>query len=175
MAKTRMVVLKGYANWAKVFEQNRDLHGFDNQLTDKGGQTTIDMDLDKDNLAKLRQAGYKHGGDASPDNPDHFRVRFKRKWQEQYGGGAPKVFKEDGTPWDWDKDGEIGNGSVVSIIAQVYDTNYKGIIGCRLEEVKVDEHKPYTGTRVTFGNPASVPKVEEAKKVTVDLDDDIPF
>ena len=175
MAKTRMVVLKGYANWAKIFEENRDLDGFNNQLTDKGGQTSIDMDLDKDNLAKLRKAGYKHGGNPSPDNEGHFRVRLKRKWEEQYGGGAPKVFKADGTPWDFQKDGEVGNGSVVSVIYQVYDIPRTGGVGGRLEEVKVDEHKEYVTNRITFGNPASIPKVEESKKVTADLDDDIPF
>ncbi len=185
MAKTRMVVLKGYANWAKIFEQNRDLTGFDNQLADKGGQCTLDIDLDKENLAKLRQAGYKHGGNPSPDNEGHFRVRLKRKWEEQYGGGAPKVFKADGTTWDFNEDGEVGNGSVVSVIAQVYDTNYKGIIGCRLEEVKVDEHKAYVTSRMSFGNPSSVreddstPKDSTSKdtkaKAKVELDDEIPF
>lgn len=186
MAKTRMVVLKGFANWAKIFEQNRDLTGFDNSLADKGGQCSIDLDLDANNLAKLRQVGYKHGGDPSPDNAGHFRVRLKRKWQEQYGGGAPKVFKEDGNVWDFNTDGEVGNGSVVSVIFQVYDTNYKGIVGSRLEEVKVEEHKAYTSTRMSFGNPSTLatetpevveeqaPKQKAAPKKAI-LEDEIPF
>ena len=44
---TRRVKLSGIAYWAKVFPENRDLTGFENALADVGGQTTIDIDLDK--------------------------------------------------------------------------------------------------------------------------------
>ena len=185
MAKTRMVVLKGYANWAKIFEENRDLTGYNNDLADKGGQCTLDIDLDKENLAKLRKAGYKYGGNPSPDNEGHFRVRLKRKWEEQYGGGAPKVFKADGNLWDFHEDGEVGNGSVVSVIYQVFDIPRTGGVGGRLEEVKVDEHKAYVPSRMTFGNPASVREDDSTSKdstpkdtktkAKAELDDEIPF
>ena len=53
---TRLVKLRGIGYWAKLFESNRDLTGYDNALADIGGQTTIDVDLDERHIALLQQA-----------------------------------------------------------------------------------------------------------------------
>jgi hypothetical protein len=47
------------------------------------------------------------------------------------------VVKADGSEWDYDVDGTIGNGSTVEVIVSVYDTKMKSIVGTRLDKVKV--------------------------------------
>lgn len=108
---TRKVKLSGIGYWSRVFEDNRDLTGYENALADVGGQTSIDVDLDDDAMALLRKSKSMKRGTTSTDNPDLTRVKFTRKWQAEIGGGAPKVVKADGTTWDYDEDGPIGNGS----------------------------------------------------------------
>jgi hypothetical protein len=179
---TRKVKLTGLAYWGKVFEDNRDLTGFENALKDSGGQCTIDVDLDEESMAKLAKSKSMLKGKPSPDNDGLTRVRFKRKWEEAYAGGAPKVVKEDGTVWDYDEDGSIGNGSTVEIILNVYDTSRKNIIGTRLEKVKVTNHVEYNPDEDEDEDDAPPPKAaakspsKTAPKVyTVEDDDEIQF
>ena len=55
---TRKVVLTGIAEWAKVFEENRDKVGFKDgdapgTFEDTDGACTIDMILDDENMSRL--------------------------------------------------------------------------------------------------------------------------
>jgi hypothetical protein len=180
---TRKVKLTGLAYWGKVFEDNRDLTGFENALKDAGGQCTIDVDLDEESMAKLAKSKSMLKGKDSPDNEGLTRVRFKRKWEEAYAGGAPKVVKADGTVWDYDEDGSIGNGSTVEVILNVYDTSRKNIIGTRLEKVKVTNHVEYNPDEDEEEDEAPTPPKTAAKSTTktapkvytVEDDDEIPF
>ena len=177
---TRRVKLSGIGYWAKVFPENRDLTGYENALADIGGQTTIDMDLDQANMAKLTKSKSMKRGTPSPDNDGLTRVKFTRKWTENYGGGAPDVVKPDGQPWDYDMDGPIGNGSVVEVILSVYDTSRKNIVGTRLDKVKVIEHTPYDPDADDDDDetpPVQVaPKAQpKATPVKAPLEDEIPF
>ena len=72
------------------------------------------------------------------------RVRFVRKFNtgRDWDSGSPVVVKSDGTKWDMDVDGLIGNGSTVAVTLSVYDTRRKSIVGTRLDRVKVLEHVP---------------------------------
>lgn len=171
---TRKVVVTGTGYWMRVFEQNRDLTGYEDALKDIGGQCVMDIDLDSEEMAKLKKAKFMSDGKASTDNPGKTRVRLKRKWTENYGGGAPEVIKADNTKWNYEEDGPIGNGSKVAAIIHVYDTARKGIFGARLEKIKVLEHIPYE--KDDF---AGVGQTEPEKKAPVqsreELDDDIPF
>lgn len=175
---TRLVKLRGIAYYPKVFESNRDLKGYQDALIDVGGQTTIDVDLDDRHVELLKRAGTMSRGNPSPDNPGLTRFKFKRKWQEQYGGGEPKVVRADDTPWDIETDKLIGNGSEVEVTISVYDTKRKGIVGTRLDKVKVLTHVPYEGgvevlsvDDLQDGVPA--PKAPAPKPQMVD--DEIPF
>lgn len=174
---TRKVKLTGLGYWAKVFEDNRDKTGFEDALVEIGGQTTIDMDLDAEQMAKLQKSKSMKRGSPSPDNDGMTRVRFTRKWTEQYGGGEPEVVKADGTKWDYDEDGAIGNGSKVEVTLSVYDTSRKGIVGTRLEKVKVLEHKPYNpdvdDEEEEAPPKAAAPKAKAPTKE--ELEDEIPF
>jgi hypothetical protein len=178
---TRKVKLSGLGYWAKIFEGNRDLTGFEDALKDVGGQCTIDVDLDAESFAKLQKSKTMLRGKQSPDNEGMTRVRFKRKWIENYGGGAPTVVKADGSVWDYDEDGFIGNGSTVEVILNVYDTTRKNIIGTRLEKVKVLEHLEYVkDDEDEDEEPAPKPVAKAAAKpqpkpVVEDDEDDIPF
>ena len=138
---TRKVVLTGIAEWAKVFEDNRDMKGFEGAYDEFDGACTIDMILDNENMAKLTASKSMKKG--SPDSEGRgTRVRFIRKFNtgRDWDSGSPVVVKEDGTRWDMDVDGLIGNGSTVMVTLSVYDTSRKSIVGTRLDRVKVLEH-----------------------------------
>ena len=172
---TRLVKLRGIGYWAKVFENNRDLTGYENALADVGGQTTIDVDLDEQHIDLLKRSKSMLTGRQSPDNPDLTRVKFKRKWQEQYGGGEPKIVRADDTPWDIETDGLIGNGSEVEVTLAVYDTSRPRIVGTRLDKVKVTKHVPYEGSSIEVMSVDDMPKATAQPKVQALADDEIPF
>ena len=172
---TRKVKLTGYAYWAKVFEDNRDKTGFENALVDVGGQTTIDMDLDAESMEKLKKSKSMKRGTPSNDNDGMTRVRFTRKWIEEYGGGEPTVVKADGTKWDYDEDGPIGNGSTVEVVLSVYDTSRKAIVGTRLDKVKVLEHKIYNPDADDDEEEEVKPAAKAKTPTKVELEDEIPF
>jgi hypothetical protein len=175
---TRRVKLTGRGYWAKVFEDNRDLTGFEDALKDSGGQCTIDVDLDATQMEKLQRSKSMLKGKPT-EEVGITRVRFKRKWTDAIGGGAPVVVKADGTTWDYDEDGTIGNGSLVEIVLSVYDTSRKAIIGTRLDKVKVIEHVEYNPDDDDEEEEAPLPTAAKiatkvaAKKVV--LEDEIPF
>ena len=145
---TRKVVLTGIAEWAKVFEENRDKVGFKEgdapgTYEDTDGACTVDMILDDENMAKLTASKSMRKG--KPDTEGRgTRVRFIRKFNtgRDWDSGSPVVVKADGTKWDFDADGKIGNGSTVMVTLSVYDTRRKSIVGTRLDRVKVLEHVP---------------------------------
>lgn len=190
---TRKVKLTGYGYWAKVFEDNRDPTGYDGALEDVGGQTTIDVDLDDNEMAKLVQSKSMKRGRPSDDNEGMTRVKFTRKWehviQTKKGpmdlGGPPKVLKADNTEWDYDVDGPIGNGSTVEVVLSVYDTARKAIVGTRLDRVKVLHHIPYDPDAVDDDTPAAPPPKAATKPAARTApkaapapqfeEDDIPF
>ena len=178
---TRKVVIKGKGYWMKVFEQNRDLTGFNDALVDIGGQTVMDIDLEPSEVEKLKKAKFMSAGKPSPEDSNLTRMRLKRKWTEQYAGGAPEVLKEDNTPWVYETDGPVGNGSIVAVIVDVYDTkaSKQGIYGSRLSKVKVLEHIPYI--KDEFGDLGSAeqeevkPAAKAKASAKMELEDEIPF
>ncbi len=75
---TRKVILVGIAEWAKVFEDNRDMKGFEGAYEEFDGACTIDMILDKENMDRLIASKSMKKG--SPDAEGRgTRVRFVRK------------------------------------------------------------------------------------------------
>ena len=181
---TRKVILEGPIYWARVFPENRDLTGFEGALKESGGQTIVDVDLDQENIEKLKRSKSMKKGKPSPDNDGMTRVRFSRKWQGNFDdnsdGGAPKVNKPDGQPWDYDEDGPIGNGSIAKVILNVYDTSRDRIVGTRLEKIKVLDHKPYNPNEDEEEEETPKKETKKAKKSEPEekesyIDDEIPF
>ena len=141
---TRKVILTGIGEWAKVFEENRDLEGFEGAWKECEGACVIDMILDEANMKLLATSKSMKKGSPDADGRGT-RVRFHRKFNtgRDWDSGAPVVTKADGSKWDYAEDGTIGNGSTIQVTLSVYDTSRKGIVGTRLDRVKVLEHLKY--------------------------------
>lgn len=175
---TRKIKLKGYLYWSKVFEENRDLEGFEGAFKEHEGACTIDIDVNKANADLLQSSGSMKRPEPSPDNEGMFRIKkLKRKWiEEPYNGGAPKVKKADGSLWNLEEDGLIGNGSYGEVILSVYDTARKSIVGTRLDEVVVVEHIPVEGSSgPEVEEVPDTPKVKAKPKLDEIEDEDIPL
>lgn len=132
---TRKLTLKGKAMWAKVFEDNRDMQGFEGAYTEFEGAYTIDVILDKENKQKLKDSGSAKKGKFDDDG--NFIVKFVRKHKDRFdwASGAPVVTKPDGSPWSFEDDGQLNNLSDIEIDISVYDTAYRP--GTRMEEIRV--------------------------------------
>ena len=169
---TRKVILVGIAEWAKVFEDNRDMKGFEGAYEEFDGACTIDMILDKENMDRLIASKSMKKG--SPDAEGRgTRVRFVRQFNtgRDLDSGSPVVVKSDGTKWDMDVDGLIGNGSTVAVTLSVYDTSRKSIVGTRLDRVKVLEHvKPPSDDE---DEVAAMPPPQKLK--VVQGEEEVPF
>ena len=184
---TTNLELFGKIEWAKVFEENRDKVGYKRNERSKGsyedydGACTVDMILDDENLDKLRKAGTAKDLDNKRNmTPDGYRVKFVRKFHIDglpSLSGPPKVAHADGTPWDIDMDGLIGNGSVGVAYVHVYVPDDGEPATTRLDGLQVIDHVPYES------NYSPGPKFKDYSKSsgssnspTQDLDDDdIPF
>ena len=160
---TRKVKLTGIAEWARVFESNRDMDGFDGVYRDHDGACTIDIIMDDDNLAALKASRSMKRGTADAEGRGT-KVKFIRKFNtgKDWDSGAPIVQKSDGSTWDINSDGTIGNGSTVEVELSVYDTSRPNIVGTRLDKVKVINHVAYVAD--TAGDDASPPPVVESEK-----------
>lgn len=133
---TRNIKLTGVATWAKVFEDNRDMKGFEGAYEDHDGGYTINVELEAEEFEKLKDAGSMKKGTIGDNG---MIVKFLRKHKDRFewASGAPTVVKADGSKWDFETDGQINNGSEVEVEVSVYDTSRSSIKGTRLEKVKV--------------------------------------
>jgi len=153
---TRKVKLTGIAEWARVFETNRDMDGFDGVYRDHDGACTIDIIMDDANLSTLKASRSMKKG--TPDAEGRgTKVKFIRKFNtgKDWDSGAPIVQKSDGSTWSISDDGTIGNGSTVEVELSVYDTSRPNIVGTRLDKVKVVDHVAYIAD--TAGDDTSPP------------------
>ena len=175
---TRKVKLEGIAEWAKVFEENREMTGYKptpeavGAYEDCNGACKIDIIMNDVNYKKLKASkSMKTGTDDALDRGK--KVTFVRKFEtgRDWDSGVPIVLKEDDTRWDYEVDGPIGNGSIVEVTLAVYDIKKYGNTGTRLERVKVIDHKPYDpDEEEKFASPP--PKKESANEIA---NDEIPF
>lgn len=134
---TRKVKLNGVATWAKVFEENRDMQGFEGAYADHDGACTIDLILSDEEFAKLKAAGSIKKGSKTDDGDTKVKLTRKFKDRFEWASGAPTVTQSDGTPWTYGTEGIIPNNSIVEVDVVVYDTSRPSIKGTRLEAVKV--------------------------------------
>lgn len=129
---TKKITLEGIAHWARLSEDNRDLHGWQGAYEDMDGMYTIEVELDEDNEAKLLAAG------SAKRKNKNGRYKFTRphKHRFDWACGEPKVTL-NGRPWSFEDDGPIWNGSKISIDLDVYETS--GMNGTRMTAVEVLE------------------------------------
>jgi len=145
---TRAITLEGKAMWAKVFEGNRDMEGFEGGYREFEGCYTVDIILDEENRKKLKDAGSIKQGKIDAEGVFSVKLVRKHKDRFEWASGAPVVTKPDDTVWDLTSDGVIGNGSDIVAKVSVYDTSYKP--GTRLDSIHVTNPiKPDLGVVAT--------------------------
>ena len=160
----RLVTVKGIAEWAKVFPETRDMEGYDGAFKEHDGACTIDIIMKDDDVNRLLAAGCARRPKDDPEGRGK-KVRFERKYDtgQDWNSGPPVVTKSDGTPWNLQEDGIIGNGSMVEADITIFDTKRK-ICGSRLDRVKVLNHVVYNSEpqQASSGAPPSTNKPELA-------------
>jgi hypothetical protein len=139
---TTQMIIEGKASWAKVFEQNRDKRGFEDAFVPFDGAYTIDVTMDKPEFDRLAATGAAKASKIKQKEVDRFgetTLKFTRKHKDRFewSSGAPVVRKADGTPWVFERDGVIPNGSKVVVTVDVYTTSKA--TGTRLVDVNVLE------------------------------------
>ncbi|CAB4124578.1 hypothetical protein UFOVP59_29 [uncultured Caudovirales phage] len=140
MAKTvyKEVTTTGPIEWARIFEFNRDMEGYQDAYADCEGAYTLTQILNKEQFEKLKKSGSMKKPIQSKMMDGIIAVKFERKHLVKTkageivpkAGGAPIVVKADGTPWNPEEDGLIGNGSIAEVtnLIQTFEvTNEKGV------------------------------------------------
>ena len=153
MAKYTEVKTVGPIEWAKVFENTRDMQGYEGAYEECQGAYTVNQILDKEQFDKLKSAGSMKKPNQKRLLEGELMVKFERKHLVttkdgrviEQAGGAPKVTDADGQPWDVDINGDIGNGSIAEVANLI--TSFQGSDGktysrTSLISVKILEHKP---------------------------------
>ena len=146
------VTTTGPIEWAKIFENNRDMTGYEGAYVPFEGAYTLQQILSKDEYAKLQDAGTQKKPNQKRLMDGELSLKFERKHKVTrkdgtelpQAGGAPKVTDADGSPWTEDK-GLIGNGSTAEVTNLI--TTFKGGDGkmysrTTMTGVKILEHKP---------------------------------
>ena len=157
MAVIGNFIVRGIAQWAKIFEENRDMEGFEGSFKDHDGAYTIDLIVDAENAEIYEDSGAAgavkpafwdeaHGtftakrkekdGSKNVAAEGKSILRFKRKHidtNKPANGGAPKVLFEGGVMTA--TEGMVGNGSDVEVKFMVYTTKMSN--GTLLKAVRV--------------------------------------
>lgn len=164
MAKTKIVAMTGFVEYAKVFEENMDDNMDFHAKTE--GQFNMNFYPETDEeMEKFFAAGapmQTMGHDAikigNPDLAMGKYLKLKRPNKHPSGiadfGGAPKVFDFTDGPstakWDFGTQGELGNGTKVIVKASIYGSGPRASI--RLERVAVLDQVVYEGASTTEGD-----------------------
>lgn len=146
------VTTSGPVEWAKIFEGNRDMTGYEGAYVPFEGAYTLQQILSKDEYAKLQAAGTQKKPNQKRLMDGELMLKFERKHKVTrkdgtvlpQAGGAPKVTDADGSPWT-EEMGLIGNGSTAEVTNLI--TTFKGGDGkmysrTTMTGVKIIEHKP---------------------------------
>lgn len=139
---TKHYIFKGITKWAKVHKPDEEYQNYQ-----------VPLYMDEKSWADYEESGIRLMTKKDKETGEPF-VTFKRKHAEFNNfkkknqiNGPPKVLilKDDGTYAPLGEDVLIGNGSVVSVKVEVYDTPRTGGKGHRLLAVGVEklvEYKP---------------------------------
>jgi hypothetical protein len=155
---TRKVKLTGVAEWVKVFEETRDMKGFEGAFEAHDGAYTVNIILPDAEFKKLKDAGSIKKGTKTEDGDTNVKITRKHADRFEWASGAP-VVTNSGKPWSY-ADGLIPNGSIVELDVVVYDTKRPSIKGTRLEGLNILNLATMDG---------------ESEDSDTDADDGIPF
>lgn len=181
------IELFGELVYPQVFEFNRDKTGPNDAWKDRGGATKLTLVMDQENKDKLVASGCRMKIHDTDDG--RYSIQLRRYWVHDKIpelGGSPSVVRADGSQWNPDEDGLIGNGSTGFVIVSVYDT--KTGKGTRLEGVQVIDHVPYESdydpdkvygfkdrSAMVEGKKVAATAKATKKPDSVKLNDEIPF
>jgi len=149
----KSVTTTGPIEWARIFEDNRDLEGYQGAYKECEGAYTLSQILSKEEFQKLQQAGTQKKPVQKRLMDGELVIKYERKHKVTTkdgttilkAGGPPKVLDAEGKPWTADH-GAIGNGSVAEVTNLI--STFKGMDGkmysrTSLVEVKIINHVEY--------------------------------
>lgn len=153
-ASYKEVVTVGPIEWAKIFEENREMSGFEGIYEDSEGAYTVNQILTKDEFEKLKKSGSQKRPNQKRLMDGEISVKFERRHlvktkagvEVAKAGGAPKVVGPNGKKWDVETDGLIGNGTiaeVTNLVSTFPGQDGKLISRTSLSKVKIMELVPY--------------------------------
>lgn len=144
------VTTVGTIEWAKVFEDNRDLKGYDGEYEKTDGAYVVDQVLSKEEYQKLVNAGSQKkpkqkrlmDGEIVIKMMRPHRVVKRDGTELPQAGGAPEVTDVDGNPVSE----RIGNGSKAEITNLI--STFKGQDGkvysrTTMTKIKILELVPF--------------------------------
>jgi hypothetical protein len=150
MAKYKEVTTVGTIEWAKVFENNRDMEGYEGDYVKYDGAYVVDQVMSKDEYAKLTAAGSQKKPKQKRLMDGEFVIKMMRPHkvvakdgrEMPQAGGAPVVTDVDGNPIT----DRIGNGSKAEITNLI--SFFKGQDGkiysrTTMTKIKILEFVPY--------------------------------
>jgi hypothetical protein len=143
----------GPIEWARLFEGNRDMEGYQGAYAACDGAYTVSQILSKEEFTKLQTAGTTKKPVQKRLMDGELVIKFERKHTVtkkdgtvvSQAGGAPVVTDAEGNAWT-DEHGLIGNGSVAEVSNLI--STFKGQDGkmyarTSLVSVKIIEHIVY--------------------------------
>jgi hypothetical protein len=148
------VTTKGPIEWAKVFEENREMSGYEGAYEECEGAYTLVQVLSKEEFEKLKKAGTMKKPIQKRLMDGEIAIKFERKHlvktkdgkEIPQAGGAPKVIGPNGKRWNLEEDGLLGNGTiaeVTNLINTFKGQDGKTVARTTITKVKVIEHVPY--------------------------------
>lgn len=154
MSAYKEVTTTGPIEWAKIFENNRDMNGYEGAYEECDGAYVLTQVMTKEEYEKLKKAGTQKKPIQKRLMEGEIALKFERKHVVKKGdgtvipqaGGAPKVVGPDGKLWDVEVNGLIGNGTVAAVTNLI--NSFKGQDGktisrTSLVKIKILEHVPY--------------------------------
>lgn len=140
--KTKYLKFNVPVRWARVFEDNRDMHGFEGAFEEVNGAYSIEMGMTPDQFKELSDAGSMKKGREGEDGLTWVKVIRKHEDRFEWNSGAPEVVDATGSVWSFEDDGEITNDSEAIVTVEVYGTSRPSIRGTRLKKVQVQRLAP---------------------------------
>lgn len=152
MAKYIEVKTVGPIEWAKVFEGNRDMNGFEGAYVECDGAYTVQQKLTKEEFDKLKKAQSQKKPNQKRLMDGEIVIKFERKHKVTrkdgtelpQAGGAPKVTDADGKAWTME-DGLLGNGTnaqVTNLITVFRGADGKTYSRTTMKAIKILEYVP---------------------------------
>lgn len=166
----QLVELECEVEWAKVFGFNRDKTGPNGVWEETEGRTSVVALLTQAQFRHLKSIGVqKQAKDV--DDQGRIKVQFTRKWVDKFPnwGGAPRVLNADGSDFNTDEQGLIGNGTRAIVFISVYQAGK--LVGTRLEGLQVLDLVEYISDKPAE-TYSRIPVVDRTKQDTTSFMDD---